>query len=299
MRVLEESGIPWVRTVRNYRFSCIVGTHFREGKPCFECRDSKTSIPAVINNCYRSSRISTAGALVSRWLTDVHSTKNPPKSLIFTTKHLRDNYLEFSTEPVETAVVGNPIARPPAESERKPHLRKWDCAFVGRLEPEKGMALVLRLVEELPFARFVIAGAGSLRDSVVERAARLPNLDYLGEVSKSDVYKILSDSRIALVPSIWAEPFGRSALEAAVCGVIPIVAKVGGLAEVMSELSFPQLAVSGSDVLAWKEVVKGFLDSSAEELETMTSALTLSARTKFSPEQVSTELWRVYSSSVQ
>ena len=51
-------------------------------------------------------------------------------------------------------------------------------------------------------------------------------------ISHADAMALYARAEIAVVPSLWQEPFGRSAIEALASGCALIAAPVGGLAEV-------------------------------------------------------------------
>ena len=53
----------------------------------------------------------------------------------------------------------------------------------------------------------------------------------LGQISHNKVLDFLSKSEIAVIPSRWEEPFGRTALEASSRGCATIISNTGGLAE--------------------------------------------------------------------
>ncbi len=53
----------------------------------------------------------------------------------------------------------------------------------------------------------------------------------LGQISHDKVLDFLSKSEIAVIPSRWEEPFGRTALEASSRGCATIISNTGGLAE--------------------------------------------------------------------
>ncbi len=53
----------------------------------------------------------------------------------------------------------------------------------------------------------------------------------LGQISHAKVLDYLSKSEIAIIPSRWEEPFGRTALEASSRGCATIISNTGGLAE--------------------------------------------------------------------
>jgi glycosyltransferase involved in cell wall biosynthesis len=87
--------------------------------------------------------------------------------------------------------------------------------FVGRLTPEKGIRTVLKAWEEnkvsLPLR---ILGTGPLADEVRERAARLPDVEYLGHQSMPEVYAAMGSAKFLIFSSEWYEPFPLTIVEA-------------------------------------------------------------------------------------
>jgi len=110
--------------------------------------------------------------------------------------------------------------------------------FVGRLDPEKGVDVLLRaftlLRERASSARLRIVGRGPLRASLEALAGRLSlsgAVSFAGWRDPAGVEEELAPAWAAVVPSRWAEPFGLVAVEAMVRGVPAIVTHHGGLAE--------------------------------------------------------------------
>jgi glycosyltransferase involved in cell wall biosynthesis len=71
----------------------------------------------------------------------------------------------------------------------------------------------LQAVEDFPSIQFSLAGDGPLRPEVEQAAARFPNLEYLGWLSRSGLRKTLDENDALLLPSHF-ETFGTIALEA-------------------------------------------------------------------------------------
>ncbi len=119
----------------------------------------------------------------------------------------------------------------------------------GRLEWEKGVHTPIdampRLRRRFPGLRLVIAGRGSQLDDLQERArARrvARSVTFAGWLSGRDLPALVSAADVVVVPSLY-EPFGLVALEATASGAPLVVARTGGLAEVVRDgvtgLTFP------------------------------------------------------------
>jgi glycosyltransferase involved in cell wall biosynthesis len=117
-------------------------------------------------------------------------------------------------------------------------------AFVGRLIRDKGVVELTRAfaiaAPDLPGWRLVIAGEDSAKlfhgrgaPLARERDALADRLTLLGQVSHAEAMALFARAEISVAPSIWREPFGRTALEAMGQGCAVIATRAGALAEVV------------------------------------------------------------------
>ena len=96
--------------------------------------------------------------------------------------------------------------------------------------PHKGAAIFHELAVALPDVEFLVAGP--VHHAWVERFRACPNLRHL---PFSPPREVLAASRVVLVPSQWAEPFGRIAIEAMANGIPVLASRTGGLAEIVGD----------------------------------------------------------------
>jgi len=113
--------------------------------------------------------------------------------------------------------------------------------FAGRLVHEKGVQTLLDAVRPLrarhPALRLAVAGTGVHEQALRAHArnlriARL--VDWLGFVREDSLAALLAAADVAVVPSLY-EPFGIVALEAAAAHTPLVVARTGGLADLVSD----------------------------------------------------------------
>lgn len=102
--------------------------------------------------------------------------------------------------------------------------------FIGRIEPEKGIEVLLKATTNLGGDwRLRIAGRGEAAYVArLRRAFPDPRIDWLGQVEAGVFYRSID---VVVAPAIWAEPFGRTVVEALARGRGVIASRIGGLPE--------------------------------------------------------------------
>jgi surfactin synthase thioesterase subunit/glycosyltransferase involved in cell wall biosynthesis len=114
-----------------------------------------------------------------------------------------------------------------------PALGRFDNEFLTLVNPcaVKGISIFLALADRLPEARF--AAVPTWGTNAADRAAleARSNVRVLRPVDRID--DLLMQTRVLLVPSLWAEARSRIIVEAMLRGVPVLAANVGGIPEAM------------------------------------------------------------------
>lgn len=228
------TGTPVVWTARNHRVVCVDGTHFRDGKPCHSCRPGWRA-PGIWHGCYRGS--AAASALVTgstaafRWL----ARRRIPTIAI--SQHLRSWLIDSAGfAPDQVTVKYNGVAQPAWPAVPGPTTSKT-FLFAAKLAEYKGLALLLeawRRAGDVD-AELQVVGDGPLAEQVRTAAAADPRITWVGQVPPTAIPKHIAAARAVVVPSIWAEPFGRAAAEALALGRPVLTTGFGGLSEVVDD----------------------------------------------------------------
>ena len=112
----------------------------------------------------------------------------------------------------------------------------------GRLEHAKGFHILIKAIEiarkrGVPAFAF-IAGEGTQQSELQKLCDELGLQDCVKLLGfRSDVLDIVAAADVAVVPSIWADPFPYAVLEAMACSRPVVASRVGGIPEMVSEHS--------------------------------------------------------------
>ena len=103
--------------------------------------------------------------------------------------------------------------------------------YVGKLNHSKGYDIfsdaIVKILDEFPQWKALSIGYEERRSIYIKHA----NHEELGFLSHKKTMDIFNRSEIAVVPSRWEEPFGRTALESSSRGCATIISNRGGLKE--------------------------------------------------------------------
>lgn len=127
-------------------------------------------------------------------------------------------------------------------------------AFVGRVAPEKGLDVAIRVARE---ARLPLAIAARLVPQHQAYFSReiLPHLDrggvhFLGELGQPSKLRLLCGARALLAPVLWNEPFGLILIEALACGTPVISFPRGAVPEIITDGEVGILASDETEMVA-------------------------------------------------
>ena len=114
--------------------------------------------------------------------------------------------------------------------------------YVGRIEPLKGLELLLHTAAQLQTfeqIRVLVVGGGVGRDQEIDRLRELAKslnvdkvFDFIGRVDQQDLPLYYNAADVCVVPSFY-ESFGLAALESMACGTPVVATRAGGLSTII------------------------------------------------------------------
>lgn len=146
--------------------------------------------------------------------------------------------------------------------------KRWDIAFLGRLESMKAVDLfpeMLSLLKsDFPSLRFLMTGEGSLKNQLLadfDKKGVSDMVDYLGVVNTEQIPYLINQSRVFIYPS-REEPFGLSILEAMACGIPVVTTNVFGPSEIITN-SVDGVTIPPENVEELVNAIRSLLHSEA------------------------------------
>ena len=288
-----DASVPVATTLHNYRLMCAPGDFMRDGAVCHDCM-GRLPLPAAVHGCYRGSRAATAPLVVAN-VAHRKAWRSLVSAYVFISAAQRDLHRALDLPASRVFVRHNMIPY----RDLRPVPRDPLVAYIGRLEPAKGVPLLMQAWDRYlassrePALRLAIAGAGSLDREVAGWASARPSVDKLGLIPPGQVRELTARARAVLVPSVWEETFGLVVVEAMAAGTPAIAAAHGSFTELVTPgadgVLFPPgdpggLADAVADVAAHPEKYENYGRQARESYEQ-----------KFNPDDSLKHLLEIYS----
>ncbi len=134
--------------------------------------------------------------------------------------------------------------------------------FVGRLDPVKGIELLMETLAPLSAAHkfhLTVLGAGPSEKALREKYGQEPWVDFRGFVNKDEVAAALGQSDLYCIPSLVAESYGLVTAQALQLGVPVLGSDAGGTAELVRDGVTGGLVPPG-DAAAWRDAFLKIFD---------------------------------------
>lgn len=211
------AGLPIVQVLHDLYLLCPGSTMFSKGQSCKtqcgRCEHFRKGHEA------RSAQVNTVVG-VSRFMLDTLQAQGYFKGARGYVVH---NASPRPAIPIKVKSLGPPAKNAPLR-----------FGYMGTLSEPKGLRWLIEQFQQLPIdATLQIAGRGQLDDEECFKALALsPKISFVGYQSPEDFYKQID---VAIVPSIWNEPFGMVAVEACSWSVPVIASRMGGLPEIIQD----------------------------------------------------------------
>lgn len=210
-------GIPIVHTLRDFDLLCAASSMYRESGPCTH-RHLKCRILTFTKQF--DQRLVSAVTAVGEEVLARHlhygffgGIPADRRRVIWNTAKVEGVATDYAKPPLSGPIV---------------------FGYLGRISPEKGVDTLLKAARLLPPTgwRLEIAGAALGPLAPYLTLAKGAPVKFLGFQTPKTLFDRID---VLVAPSLWAEPLGRTVLEAYQARVPVIGARSGGIAEIIAD----------------------------------------------------------------
>lgn len=239
------AGARTVLHLHNFRLFCAIGVAYRDGAPCFRCREGRT-LPGLRLRCrgsFPEAAVYAAGLRRQQPKLYEHVDR-----FVAVSHALAARLRDLGLPPSLTATLPNFMPNDAVASQSSAGQGEF-ALVAGRLTEEKGFDTAIAAARAAK-APLVIAGAGPDEERLRVLASGA-DVSFAGLLSQADLAELRARAAVVLAPSRWEEPCPYSVLEALAAGVPVLAADRGGLPELVGE----DATLPATDQTAWSSAL--------------------------------------------
>lgn len=229
--VLQRASIPIIQTIHDFQWFCPAGPFYRNGEICQECVTQGLR-RILIHLCYRNSFMPNLMAyfahVVEHWL----SLKECIDKFIAPSSFVKSMLSKLGIPDDKIVVIPHFTVTPLNPPNGNPGKT---ILYIGRLVPEKGIELLIKIAERMRHIPFHFAGDGEMRIWLENKAREMRNIKVLGPLDRPSLSVEMNLARAVIVPSQCYEVFGLAVIEAYSYGKPVIVSGLGALSEIVQD----------------------------------------------------------------
>ncbi|HZF27919.1 MAG TPA: glycosyltransferase [Gammaproteobacteria bacterium] len=291
LSLIRRRGIPLVMTLHDLKIACPAYSMLTHDGICERCRDGRL-FQVVTNRCMKGSLVLSTLIMVESYLHRYLGSyvANVDRFLVPSRFYL-SKLLEWGFDPARFTYVPNFVDASAVKPRFAPGTR---FLYFGRLSAEKGLATLLYAAARARVGVDLV-GAGPQATELEKLAASAgTDVRFLGFLSGVPLDAAIGAARAVVVPSEWYENAPLSVLEAAALGKPLIVARIGGLPELVVDGETGWIFESRSvDALA--ERLRRVADLPDSAVEATGRAARDRVAAEFSPSRYRDDIRGVYS----
>jgi glycosyltransferase involved in cell wall biosynthesis len=293
-------GVPVVLTLHNYRTFCAAGIPMRDNRPCTQCMDQVSVLPALRYRCYRGSRLATLPLAVMIALhRGLGTWQRHVDTFIALTSFQRDKLVAAGLPAKRVHLKPHFYAEPPTPLPWP--TRESKVVYVGRLGPEKGLNSLIEAWRlwgaEAPPLELI--GDGPERE-LLERSIAIAEpggkIALLGQLSFAATQARLATARLLVLPSLCYEGFPMAIREAFALGVPVAGSRLGSIPCIVADGSTGVLFTPGDapDLLRGVRAIW----RNAKRLEVMAAAARAEFEDKYTADRNYAVLMEIYAVAI-
>jgi glycosyltransferase involved in cell wall biosynthesis len=279
---LAKYHVPMVMTLHDYKLICPNYSLFLRGRIWEKCQQGRF-YQCIWNRCVKDSYLKSLLAAAEAYLSKRVYRKI--KLFFAPSLFLKNKFEEYG---FKGTIKHLPNAFLTEKTPFAPLLQQNNYLFyAGRLSAEKGVDVLITAMSSVAGIKLIIAGDGPARGRLKKLTNELgltERIQFVGQQNKADLFRLIKDAEIIIVPSIWYENLPYAVMEAMGLTKIVVCSKVGGLPEMVKDGKTGFFFKTG-DARDLALVIQRVLNLSESERNQIGEAAKKIVRGKYSPDK--------------
>lgn len=236
LAALADGGVPVVRMVHDHDLYCLRGYKYH---PLTRRICTRAASAYCVFPCGGTVARDREGTFPLKWVSYAAKQRELALNrrfvrLVAATEFMREELLRNGFLPGQIEVHA-PVPRSTPEVIEADFSARNRIVFAGQIIRGKGVDVLLEALQRVrvPF-ECVILGDGSHRatcEALRDRLGLRDRVFFRGFVSQEQITEVYRGASLAVMSSVWPEPFGATGLEAMRCGLPVVAFDAGGIRE--------------------------------------------------------------------
>ncbi len=236
LAALADCGVPVVRMVHDHDLYCLRGYKYNplNRKICTRAASAYCVFP-----CGGTVARNREGGFPVKWVSYGDKQRELAvnrrfQRLIVATEFMQEEMVRNGFAPAQIEIHA-PVPRTEPEAFQSSFSDRNRIVYAGQIIRGKGVDVLLESLARVPVPfECVILGDGNHRAACEALSTRLglgDRVTFVGFVSQTQIQDHYRDASVAVMSSLWPEPFGATGLEAMRCGLPVVAFNAGGIRE--------------------------------------------------------------------
>ena len=288
--VCKRKRLPVVQSLHNFRTGCINARLSRNGVSCEHCLNRRLRWPGMFKRCFQDSLLkSTALTLAMDMHRLLGTWRRQVDVFVALSEFARTRHIVCGIPEFLTVVKSNCLSADPGMGTGDGGY----CLFVGRLDRDKGVEVLLDSVASLPpGTELQVVGMGPMSGLVEAACRQTPRVRWLGQQPRQEVFRLMQRAQLLLFPTLAYENFPVIIAEAYATGLPVVGSDLGATRELVQDGVTGALFPAGSSHDLAAAVTRLLADPPL--LARMRRAARAEYERKYTPERCYADLMRIY-----
>lgn len=294
---LKKFKVPSVMTLHDCKLCCAQYQMIANNSICEACRGN-TYYHCFLKACIKGSRLTSLLNMIEMYLHhNILHIYDLIDCFISPSKFLKDEVEKMGFTGRKMVVLPNMLK---VEDFNPSYGCKGNSIiYFGRLSKEKGLLTLIDAVKKINNINLNIAGEGPMRMTLEDKIKKekITNVNLLGYKAQNELNIIIRNSLFAVCPSEWFENNPRSVIEAFALGKPVIGARIGGMAELITN-GKTGLTFKAGDVADLRAKIE-YLLTKPDKIEEMGRNARVFVEQELNAEKHYLKLMEIYGSAIE